>query len=179
MSVGSNRRVHQKRRELEIDGIDKIDMRQRRIGYRDDRYPCRSPGKPSKAPVHLAILHRFKTSFEPIRLLTLLPHGIICHAGASGCAGSRIGSDSAPNLCLRLGATRRDARSCERDGKPSPPNRLQGTPHDSLEHLAKYVFLAEAFIAGPRERRMIRDSIFDPELAEPAIGEVHLHFTTD
>jgi hypothetical protein len=45
--------------------------------------------------------------------------------------------------------------------------------------LAKYVFLAEAFIAGPRERRMIRDSIFDPELAEPAIGEVHLHFTTD
>ena len=26
---------------------------------------------------------------------------------------------------------------------------------------------------------MIRDSILDTELAEPAIGEVHLHFTTD
>src|SRR5712671_2101648 len=30
-----------------------------------------------------------------------------------------------------------------------------------------------------RKRRMIRDSILDTELAEPAIGEVHLHFTTD
>src|SRR5512136_2473685 len=26
---------------------------------------------------------------------------------------------------------------------------------------------------------MIRDSVFDTELAEPPIGEVHLHFTTD
>jgi hypothetical protein len=26
---------------------------------------------------------------------------------------------------------------------------------------------------------MIRDSILDTELAEPAIGEVHLHFSTD
>src|SRR6476646_5739648 len=26
---------------------------------------------------------------------------------------------------------------------------------------------------------MVRDGIFDPEFAEPAIGEVHLYFTTD
>src|SRR5206468_7582242 len=29
------------------------------------------------------------------------------------------------------------------------------------------------------KRRMIRDSVLDTELAEPAIGEVHLHFTAD
>jgi hypothetical protein len=26
---------------------------------------------------------------------------------------------------------------------------------------------------------MVRDGIFDAEFAEPAIGEVHLHFTAD
>jgi hypothetical protein len=35
--------------------------------------------------------------------------------------------------------------------------------------------IAEAFVAGARKRPMMRYSILDPELAEPAIGEVHLH----
>ena len=49
---------------------------------------------------------------------------------------------------------------------------------DPLEHTTDNISLAEALVAGARERRMIRDSILDTELAEPAIGEVHLHFTT-
>src|SRR6185369_7862890 len=34
--------------------------------------------------------------------------------------------------------------------------------HDPLEHVAKYISLAEALVAGARERRMIRDSVLDP-----------------
>ena len=50
---------------------------------------------------------------------------------------------------------------------------------DTLRHAAKDIPLAKTFVPGTRERRMIRYSILDTELAEPAIGEVHLHFTTD
>src|SRR6202165_97371 len=50
---------------------------------------------------------------------------------------------------------------------------------DALEHAAKNLSLTEALVAGTRERRMIRDSILEAELAEPPIGKVHLHFTTD
>src|ERR1700693_858322 len=52
-------------------------------------------------------------------------------------------------------------------------------PHDPLEHTTENISLAEALVAGPRKWRMIRDSILDTELAEPAIGQVHLHFTAD
>src|SRR6185295_12849174 len=50
---------------------------------------------------------------------------------------------------------------------------------DTLKHAAKNIPLAKTPVPSTRERRMIRDSILDTELAEPAIGEVHLHFTTD
>jgi len=39
--------------------------------------------------------------------------------------------------------------------------------------------LAEALVARTQERRVIRDRILDTELAEPAVGGVHLHFTAD
>jgi hypothetical protein len=48
-----------------------------------------------------------------------------------------------------------------------------------FEHAAKNLSLTEAFVAGARKRRMIRDSVLDAKLAEPAIGEVHLNFTAD
>jgi hypothetical protein len=50
---------------------------------------------------------------------------------------------------------------------------------DPLEHTTENISLAAALVAGPRKCRMIRDSILDTELAEPAIGQVHLHFTAD
>src|ERR1700712_3861259 len=50
---------------------------------------------------------------------------------------------------------------------------------DPFEHATETVSIAEALVAGARKCRMIRDSILDTELAEPAIGEVHLHFTAD
>src|SRR5712671_7245201 len=50
---------------------------------------------------------------------------------------------------------------------------------DLLEHPAKNISIAETLVAGARECRMIRDSILDTELAEPAIGEVHLYFAAD
>ncbi|OPY99258.1 hypothetical protein A5906_26405 [Bradyrhizobium sacchari] len=50
---------------------------------------------------------------------------------------------------------------------------------DMFEYATNDISLAEALIAGPRESRMIRDGILDTELAEPPIGEVHLHFTAE
>src|ERR1700752_3051359 len=50
---------------------------------------------------------------------------------------------------------------------------------DPLEHTAENISIAEALVAGARKCRMIRDSILDTELAEPAIGQVHLHFAAD
>src|ERR1700722_18053254 len=50
---------------------------------------------------------------------------------------------------------------------------------DPFEYATENIPLAEALVAGTRERRMIEDSVLDTELAEPAIGEVHLHFTAD
>ena len=45
--------------------------------------------------------------------------------------------------------------------------------------MAKNISVSETLVAGARERRMVRDGIFDAEFSEPAIGEVHLYFTTD
>jgi hypothetical protein len=50
---------------------------------------------------------------------------------------------------------------------------------DTFEYATKDIPRAETLVAGTRERRMVRNGIFDAELAEPAIGEVHLHFTAD
>ena len=50
---------------------------------------------------------------------------------------------------------------------------------DTFEHAAKNIPLAETLIAGARKCRVVRDSVLDTELAESAIAEVHLHFTTD
>src|SRR5450631_2275983 len=50
---------------------------------------------------------------------------------------------------------------------------------DPFEHAAKNISFAKALVAGTRECRMVRHSIFDTKLAEPAISKVHLHFTAD
>ena len=50
---------------------------------------------------------------------------------------------------------------------------------DPLEHATENMPLAEALVARTQERRVIRDRILDTELAEPAVGGVHLHFTAD
>ena len=50
---------------------------------------------------------------------------------------------------------------------------------DPFEHAAENIPFTEALVAGARKCRMIRDSVLDAEPAEPAIGQVHLHFTAD
>src|SRR5438132_1741 len=50
---------------------------------------------------------------------------------------------------------------------------------DSLEHVAENISITKTLVAGARKCRMIRDSVLDSKLAEPAIGQVHLHFTAD
>jgi hypothetical protein len=67
------------------------------------------------------------------------------------------------------------------DGKAFTANKIgcNASLHDTLEYSAKNIPLTETLVAGTRERRMIGDSVLDAELAEPAIGEVHLHFTAD
>ena len=51
-------------------------------------------------------------------------------------------------------------------------------PDHTLKYPAKDVAVAETLIACSRERRMIRDLVLYAELAEPAIGEVHLQLAT-
>jgi hypothetical protein len=50
---------------------------------------------------------------------------------------------------------------------------------DPFEYATENLSLTEALVAGTRERRMIGDSVLDAEPAEPAVGKVHLHFTTE
>src|SRR5215207_4803741 len=83
-----------------------------------------------------------------------------------------------PRRTLLVGVGRNQARiDCKAfaTNQTGRPARLD----DTLKHAAKNISLAEALVAGARKRRMIRDSVLDPELAEPAIGKVHLHFTAD
>jgi hypothetical protein len=46
-----------------------------------------------------------------------------------------------------------------------------GRIDDPLEYAAKNIAIAETLVAGAGERRMMRHSILDTELEEPAIGE--------
>src|SRR6201985_1442560 len=57
--------------------------------------------------------------------------------------------------------------------------RTDAMHDDALEHAAKNLSLTEALIAGTRKHRMIGDSVLDTEPAEPAVGKIHLHFTTE
>src|SRR5207249_2689559 len=50
-------------------------------------------------------------------------------------------------------------------------------PDDTLEHTAEYLAVAEALVAGARERRMIGDLVLDAEATEPAIGEIEPDLT--
>lgn len=47
--------------------------------------------------------------------------------------------------------------------------------HYTLEDPPQGVTLAEAFLSRTAEHGMVRYLVFDPELAEPAIGQVHLY----
>src|SRR5437879_13917014 len=67
------------------------------------------------------------------------------------------------------------------DRNAFPPNQTRRDPRldDSLEHVAENISTTKTLVAGARKCRMIRDSVLDSKLAEPAIGQVHLHFTAD
>ena len=87
------------------------------------------------------------------------------------------------------------ATSREPDGMPVPPTSRQSADQDYIGrkrfaahkpsrdthcyHALKYppqsIALAEAFVPGSAEHRMIGNLIFDTELAEPAIGQINLH----
>ena len=51
--------------------------------------------------------------------------------------------------------------------------------HDTLEHAAENVAVAEAFVARPREGRVVRDPVLDAQAAEPAVCQIHLHLAAD
>ena len=77
---------------------------------------------------------------------------------------------------LLVGVRRNQARI---DRKPFAANQTgpDARADDTLEHTAKNIAVAEAVIAGTRERRVVGDLVLDAELAEPAVCEVHLHLT--
>src|SRR5213078_2714194 len=47
--------------------------------------------------------------------------------------------------------------------------------HNMLEETAENVAVAKPLIACTRERRVVRDLVFDGKLTKPAISEVYLH----
>src|SRR4029453_19206427 len=51
--------------------------------------------------------------------------------------------------------------------------------HDALEHAPEDIALAEAFVAGPRECRVIRDGVLQAHLAKQAIRRVDLNLPAD
>src|SRR5437867_12600424 len=51
--------------------------------------------------------------------------------------------------------------------------------HHALEHTSKGTALPKALPPGTAEHRMVGDAVLDAELAEPAIGKVHLHLGAD
>jgi hypothetical protein len=79
---------------------------------------------------------------------------------------------------LLVGVGRNQARI---DCKSFATNQTGGNAclDDPFEHAADNISIAEALVAGARERSMLRDGFFDAEFAEPAVGEVHLYFTAD
>jgi hypothetical protein len=48
-------------------------------------------------------------------------------------------------------------------------SRREASFNDTLGHTAKNISLAETLVADPRERRVVRDGIFDAEPTKPAI----------
>ena len=56
---------------------------------------------------------------------------------------------------------------------------LDAGSDDALEHLAENIVLAEALVAGAREGGVIGNLVLDAETAEPAVGEVELHFAAE
>ena len=83
----------------------------------------------------------------------------------------------ARNRALLVGVSRNQAcvdRKPFATDQPSPNTCLNNT----LENLAEDVAVTKAFIAGARERRMIRDLVFDAQAAEPAVCHVDLNLTT-
>ena len=47
---------------------------------------------------------------------------------------------------------------------------------DALEHAPEDIAVAEALVAGARERRVVRDLVLDAQAAKPSVRQVHLHF---
>src|SRR5215470_7535992 len=67
------------------------------------------------------------------------------------------------------------------DGETLAANQadLDARSHDALEDAPEDIALAEALIAGARERRMVRDGVFQAQVTEPPVGEVDSHLAAD
>src|SRR5829696_9129729 len=100
-----------------------------------------------------------RTSAQPRRITILAP---ILTCDRALLIGIRLDQARIDRKAFAANQTGRDARL-----------------DDPLEHVAENISIAETLVASARKCRMIRDGVLDSELAEPAIGQVHLHFTAD
>src|SRR5258706_5182018 len=51
--------------------------------------------------------------------------------------------------------------------------------NDTLKDPAENVVVTEPLIAGPRERRMVRNLVFDAQAAKPAVRQIDLDLATE
>src|SRR4029077_2582993 len=146
------------------------------VGVREERWPLVSPG-----PLRRRIGWRDKLRDD---VAGGAPGCIIerCQILLHRTAGPRGIAIPAPILprdrALLVGVGLDQARI---DCKAFAPNQTGRNARldDTFKHVAKNIPLAKTLVAGTRKCRMIRDSLLDTEPAEPAIGQVHLHFTAD
>src|SRR5437867_3670995 len=76
---------------------------------------------------------------------------------------------------LCAGATLTRWNNGERAALATDQTSLDTRPHDALEHTPNYTALAEALIARTGEGGVVRDSVFQAQITEPAIGEIDLN----
>ncbi len=82
-------------------------------------------------------------------------------------------SEASAERCLLASALIRLA-STAKPSPPTSPSAMQRS-HGGLEQLAQEVAVAEAAVAVLREGGVIGHVAFEPEPAEPAVGEVQMH----
>jgi hypothetical protein len=171
---GADLRLANGARRLDVDNHSKLHIDEIVIGVGEKRRSAHRPrplgGRIRRRNELRRDLAR-RTKGRVIEGRQILLHRAACVFGSTLLVPLR-----SRNRTLLVGI-RRDQAGIDREPfAADQPCRDAGLNH-VLEDAAENVTVAEPLIARPRERRMIRDLVFDREPAEPAIGHVHLHIT--
>jgi hypothetical protein len=100
---------------------------------------------------------------------------IFLHRAACGLGITRFQPFRARNRPLLVGVRRNQAGIHRKTFSPDQSGCNTGL-NDTLEDLAEDVTVTKPFIAGTRERRVIRNLVLNAQAAEPAIRQIDLDF---